>query len=212
MAAANVSDMSEAQLRQLMLGFEPPGQGGPGPFPGGNVEEDPMFKLLSGMMGGSNPFGGPPIGGGMSPAPAQPPNSTLPDRYAALWRLVHFAVALGLGLYIAIFTPFTGSKQEREQSALEHSLGHATEQDVFKEYFFYAFATAETVLLTTRFFLDRSRAPPSGILWTLVSFLPGKARTYVEVALRQAQILGTVRSDILVAVFVLGICAWLRSH
>ncbi len=138
--------MSEAQLRQLMLGSE-----GPNPLaPGNSAEDDQMMKLLSQMLGGGGGGGGP--GGNNMPfgpfAPA--PQTTAPDRYAALWRLVHFAVALALSLYIAVFTPFSGSEREREQSVLEHKLGHVTEQDVFKRYFFYAFATAETVLLTSR--------------------------------------------------------------
>jgi len=213
--------ISEDQLRQMMMGPNPflgMGGGGPGGAEGlPGMEDDPMMKMLSQMMGGmpgmgsgmgggsgANPFGFPPQQGATT-------QSVVADRYASIWRIMHFVVALGLGLYIAIRTPFMGTLQEREQSAFEHQHGHVTQQDLFKQYFFYAFATAETVLLTSRFFLDRGRAPPSGIAWAVAGFLPEPFRGYLELILRYAQIFSTVRSDILVCVFVLGVCSWWRS-
>lgn len=218
--------MTEAQLRQMMLGFDPSGGGGGGmdnPFdmlggPGGpGGEEDPMMKMLQQMMsgpggpGGPNPFaamgGGSPFGPGAAPVPAAP------DSYAAIWRLVHFVLAMGLGLYIAFFTTFAGTKIERERALFESTTVKNVNQDAdsVRRYFFYAFATAETVLLTSRMFLDRKRGPPSGMLYTILGFLPEPLRGYLSIGLRYSQIFTTVRTDILVCVFVLGVCSWVRS-
>ncbi len=49
------------------------------------------------------------------------------------------------------------------------------------------------------------------MLWTVAGWLPPPFKGYVEIILRYGQILTTVRSDILVCVFVLGVCAWLRA-
>jgi hypothetical protein len=243
--------MSEDQLRQMMLGFDPagPGMGGGMPgfggmpglggmpgmmggMPGGADGEDPMMKMLQQMMGGGgpggpggpNPFG--PGGGGNPFGPGSPfgapQTAVVTDRYSAVWRLLHTAVALGLGLYIALWTSFAGTKLQRVESSVTGSIGRtkgqtdtvgmdAGEGRFDSSRFFWAFATAEAVLLTTRFFFDRARKPTGGMLGMVVGFLPPPFKGYVEMALRYGQVFTTVRSDVLVCVFVLGVCSWLRG-
>ena len=218
-------NMSEAQLRQI-LG---PDQPDAGPNPG----DDPMLSMLRSILGGPNsvnPGGMPGAGGfpfpsGTGPGPglntfanpAGPPSTTptattavLPDQYASLWRLLHTIVALGLGLYISLWTSFSGTKTERDLQRRAHNEAEAAES---ARRFFYAFATTEAVLLTTRYFMDRGRASAtgSGMLGTLVGFLPPPFKGYVEIGIRYAQIFGTVRNDVLVCIFVLGVCSWVRS-
>ncbi|OLN92031.1 hypothetical protein CCHL11_01523 [Colletotrichum chlorophyti] len=235
--------MTEDQLRQMMLGFERPGGApaanpfaGAGGMPGG--EDDPLMKMLSQMMAGGGP-GGPGAGGfpgfpgvggaqGGFPAgfPGMPgmPGMQTPEQAKAassayLWRILHAVFAISLGLYIALTTTFTGSKLERERTALafnypvgsDESVADVNSMEKGREVFFWMFATAEAVLLTTRFFLERGGPAPAGVLWTIVGFLPGGIKTYAETALRYGQIFATVRSDILVCVFVLGICSWWRG-
>lgn len=232
--------MSEDQLRRMMLGFDPAGpDGGMGGMPPGGMGtppgadgEDPMMKMLQQMMGGvggpggGNPFAGlgagGPFGAGGGANPFGPPRqaAVVTDRYSAVWRLLHTAVALGLGLYIALCTSFAGTKLQRNESSVTGSIG-GTKAGVGAEVeegkfdssrFFWAFATAEAVLLTTRFFLDRARAPATGgMLGMVVGFLPPPFKGYVEIVMRYGQIFSTVRSDVLVCVFVLGVCSWLRG-
>lgn len=228
--------ISEAQLRQMMLGFDTPRQSTPGAGgagggtgtpggPGGNAanfEDDPIMKMMSQMMGGagaggtgfppgSSPFPGMPAMSGM---PGQPqPVAQGPSSYHTFWRLIHTIVALGLGLYVAFLTPFTGTKIERESAAMAHAqhLAVDDENEHNKRMFFWLFATSEAVLLTTRFFFDKGRAPPPGIMWTIVGFVPEPFKGYLSVVLRYGQYFTTVRTDILTCMFVLGVCSWLRS-
>lgn len=231
------NSISEDQLRQMMLGFDPaggPGLGGAGGMPGlggGADGEDPMMKMLQQMMGGgpggpgggANPFGpGSPFGGGI---PQQQTSAVVTDRYSAVWRLLHTAVALGLGLYIALCTSFAGTRLQRVESSVTGSIGRTKgagagggvvdeqlEGKFDSSRFFWAFATAEAVLLTTRYFLDRARGPAAtGMVGMAVGLLPPPFKGYVEIALRYVQVFGTVRSDVLVCVFVLGVCSWLRG-
>lgn len=236
---AGMGGMSEAQLRQMMLGFDQPAAG-PG---GADLGEDPMMKLLSQMMSGAggNPFGGGSGAGGANPfgpgggnpfGPGSPfaqaagggqqqPTAIVTDRYSAIWRLLHTAVALGLGLYIAIWTGFSGTKLQRNVSELSGGMpgwkeASGTKDEDEKRFssttrFFWAFATAEAVLLTTRYFFDRVRAPPGGIVGSLVGFLPQPYKGYVDIAMRYGQIFNTVKGDVLVCVFVLGVCSLLRA-
>lgn len=242
------ANISEDQLRQMMLGFDRPAPGGGAPGEP-DLAEDPMMKMLQQMMGGAGGGGMPPFGGQNSPfgdgaanpfaamgMPGMPgmgqqqqktPQQAASDAYAAMWRVLHFLVALGLGLYIALLTSFSGSKIARERDAVARGFGGGggatgkldadsgsggDDAADLRRYFFWAFATAETVLLTSRFFLDRGRAAPQGMLGTIMGFLPDSAwKGYLDVALRYSQIFSTVRSDMLVCVFVLGVCAWLRS-
>lgn len=225
-----------------------------GPMPPGmegmeGMDEDPMMQMLSKMMagggmpgmpgggggpGGASPFAGTPLDGllgslggmGMGgPSPAQQAQQVAANKTANLWRILHAVFALGLGLYVALSTTFTGSLTERERSALTGGSSTTfpdgssvtvtgTDDDSLERtraYFFYAFTSAEALLLTARYFLDADRAPPKGWVWTASGFLPEPARGYAQHALRYGQILGTVRSDALVCVFVLGLCSWWRS-
>ncbi|KUI58042.1 Sad1-interacting factor 1 [Cytospora mali] len=175
------NNISEDQLRQMMLGFDPSSMaGGPG-GPDGPDGEDPMMKMLTQMLGpgavppnfggagGSNPFAGGNPFAGMQPPQQQQQQQAVPDTYAAMWRILHF-------------------------------------------YFFWTFGTAETVLLTSRFLLDGRRGAPPGILGTLLGFLPeGVMKSMVGTGMKYSRIFSTVRSDILVCVFVLGICSWVRG-
>lgn len=229
------ANINEDQLRQMMLGLNRPasanGAGGPmppNPFAAmmggadgedGPDADDPMMKMLSQMMGGAGGPGAggmPPFGGGQNPFAAmngqpQPGAAAVLDSYAAFWRLLHFVVAMGLGLYIAMLTQFTGTKVERERGAFAYTT--ASEEGVadLRKYFFWAFATAESLLLTTRFFLDKGRAPPSGMVQMALGFLPGRWKSLVSNGLRYTQIFNTIRSDVLVCVFVLGVCSFVRA-
>ncbi|OTB12933.1 hypothetical protein K445DRAFT_320429 [Daldinia sp. EC12] len=248
------NDISEAQLRQLILGLDrqssagnatppqpdpnPLGNGPVPPVPGAEgLEEDPMMKMLSQLMSGGmpgggaggNPFAGTPMEGllgslgGMNPNananagpsnPMQQAQQVTTDKSANLWRILHAIFALGLGLYVALSTTFSGTLTEREHSAINAATEGADETDSVERaraYFFAVFASVEALLLTTRYFLDKGREPPKGWMWTVSGFLPGRARTYTQHALRYGQMLGTVRGDALVCVFVLGVCSWLRS-
>ncbi|OTA65258.1 hypothetical protein K449DRAFT_463378 [Hypoxylon sp. EC38] len=239
----DLSEAQQAQLRQLLLGGGAGPQPGRNPFldspdstppmPGmEGMEEDPMMKMLSQMMsgggmpsgpGGANPFAGTPMEGlfgGLgnlsgAPNPMQQAQQLATNKSANLWRILHAVFALGLGLYVAFSTTFTGTLTEREHSSIASKTGvGAGEEDSIEKtraYFFYVFTSVEAVLLTTRYFLDKGREPPSGWMWTVSGFLPGRVKGYVQHALRYGQILSTVRSDALVCVFVLGVCSWLRS-
>ncbi|RYP19846.1 hypothetical protein DL765_003100 [Monosporascus sp. GIB2] len=226
---ADPSNISEAQLRQMMLGLDQPSQspltGAQTPTPGTDgMEEDPMMKMLSQMMsGGGMPGGGPGAGAnpfagtgmeslfaGGNPMQQAQQQGTSPNKTADLWRILHAIFALGLGLYVALSTTFTGTKTERDDSTIASS-GETGDIERTRASFFYIFTSVEAVLLTTRYFLDRNRSPPSGMLWSVSGFLPEPFGGYLKHALRYGQIFTTVRGDALVCVFVLGVCCWLRS-
>ncbi|PHH93176.1 hypothetical protein CDD83_10725 [Cordyceps sp. RAO-2017] len=208
--------VSEAQLRQMMLGLDRPGQSGsPGPRAVGRAEDDHLMKMMSQVMGGfapgssssSSPFPGMPF-----PPPAQP-QQPYPDGYTVFFRLLHALLAFGLGLYVTFLTPFAGTRLEREDASLAHSQRSADDEahEQRKQVFFWIFATGEALLLTSRFFLDKGRRPPPGFLWTAVGYLPESVRGYVTVGLKYGQIFTTVRADILACIFVMGVCAWWKT-
>ncbi|CAK7265914.1 hypothetical protein SEPCBS119000_001754 [Sporothrix epigloea] len=206
-------DPMAAMLSQMMQAMGG-GAGGPGGAGGG-------FPGIPDMAGGFPSFPGFP---GMGAPGQQEARATIPSTRAALWRLVHFAVAVALGLYVALATPFQGTRAEYDLAAASHS-GNAdgmvygtADFALHKRYFFYAFATAETILLTSRIFLERGGRggvlggnSASGMVGMAMSFLPPGIKRNIEIAMRYWQIFSTVRSDLMVCVFVLGVCAWWRS-
>lgn len=180
------------------------------------------MKMMSQMMAGGGPGAGFPPGGANSPFPGMPgfppglnnqAAAAPADPYTAIWRILHALVALSLGLYIIVLTSFSGSKIERERAASTFTADPLAEDihEHRKKLFFWTFATAETLLLTTRFFMDKSRGPPPGVLGTVVGFLPEPVKGYVEIALRYGKIFTTVRADMLACIFVLGVCSWWRA-
>lgn len=213
--------IDDDQLRQMMLGMDP--SSGQNPFaglpgmgaPGEDGANDPMLQMLQQIMGG---MGGPP-GEGQAGMPSFPNMPGMPgmgmqgqaqaaaiDPYAYIWRIVHAAFALSLGLYIALTTSFTGTKYAREASGL---INNGLSAD--SVHFFWIFATAEVVLLTSRFYLEKGNSMPAGIMGTLMGFLPEPWKGYVGIVLKYGRIWGTVSGDAMVCVFVLGVCAWLRG-
>ncbi|KAH7157078.1 hypothetical protein EDB81DRAFT_788800 [Dactylonectria macrodidyma] len=229
--------LSEDDLRQMMLGFEranTPGQPSPGagtPTPG-SLDEDPMMKVMSQLMSGAgmpqgpgSPFAGMPGMPGMPGAGANPfqPQPSPSSTAANIWRLLHALVALGLGLYIVLLTPFSGTKIERDRAALPittqedpfttpaDAVDFESELEQRKRLFFWTFATAETLLLTTRFFLDKRGAQPTGVVGTVLGFVPQPFKGYIEIAMRYGSIFTTVRGDMLACIFVLGVCSWYRG-
>lgn len=208
------------------MGMPQPGEAG-GPDP-----DDPMMKMLSQMMAGAGGPGGPGGGaqnpfaamaGGAGPQQQQGQQQSTPDATAAaIWRVLHFLVAAGLGLYIALLTQFTGTKVARERGAFadytaatgaaQEEYGGVTNTQDLRRYFFWAFATAESILLTSRFFLDKGARGPSGMVATVLGFVPeSKWKSLVVNGLQYVQIFSTVRMDMLVCVFVLGICSLVKG-
>jgi hypothetical protein len=178
--------------------------------PGGG---DPMMAMLQQMMGGA---GGDPnaqlppglaemmgaMGGGGMPGQQQGQQAA-PSESAYIWRIVHALFSFGLALYVTMSTPFTGTKLARTASQYQSETGES-----FGQRLFYMFATAEVVLQSSRFFLERGQLPQSGILGTLSQILPQPYGGYLRVVGRYSVIYTTVVADAMVVVFVLGMMAW----
>ena len=190
------------------------------------MENDPMMQMLQKMIagggapggaGGANPFAGTGMEsllggmGGAGDPNMQQAAQAVADKTANIWRIIHAVFALGLGVYVALSTTFTGLKSERDLHAL--NLESDTDEDLRRSasVFFYVFSSVEAILLTSRYFLDKNRSPPSGVVHTLVGFLPSPLSSTIRHGLRYGQMFSTVRNDALVCVFVLGVCCWLRS-
>lgn len=214
-------NISEEQLRLMMTSFERGNNtpGGMSPAPDG-MQEDPMMQMMSQLMAGTGlPQGSMPPFPGM---PGAAPHVARSNPSTNLWRLLHALVALGLGLYIVILTPFSGSRIDRERAALSGTSPAdpliaasqpemETDLEHRKRLFFWTFATAESLLLTTRFFLLKKSPVPTGVVGTVLGFLPQPYKNYVEIVHRYGQIFTTVRADILACIFVLGVVSWIKG-
>ena len=128
------------------------------------------------------------------------------SQLASMWRLVHAVFSLSLALHVALFssTEFDGSKARREATGNEMA-------SIARGSFWPLFATSEIVLQGGRFFLERGRAPTTGVLGGLARLLPQPWAGYVVVFERYGVIYSTVVADALVVVFVLGAVGWMRS-
>jgi hypothetical protein len=203
----------------MMLGLDRPEQAGPGGDPAGlslppGMEDDPIMKMMSQMMSS----GAIPGFGGADGASNPFANMNMPQQQAAvqlpkassvsLWRLIHALVAIGMGFFFVLTTKFSGSKIERERTALAFEQEVDDEVERRKTLFFWTFATAEVLLLSTRLFLDKNSTNATGFVATAISYLPQPYRGYIEIGQRYLQIFTTVRTDILTCIFVLGVVSW----
>ena len=173
-----------------------------------------MALLLQQMMGGAGGEGG--GDGGLPPGLAEllgqattSTSASPASDYSYIWQMIHAIFALSLGIYVAAgsSSSFTGSLAQRTQDP------DVVDHEAPGSHLFYWFATAQLILQSSRFFLERGRVAGSGSMVTTLatSFLPEPWRSYVLVLSRYAVIYTTIMADAMVLVFVLGAVAWWRG-
>jgi hypothetical protein len=182
-------------------------------------EEDPMAKMMQQLMGGMqdpndpNAMGGDlpqmaqmlstMMGGGGMGQQQQPKNGS-----AYLWRIVHAISALAIAVYIAFTTTFSGSKLARtgDMFVQDSNFGLGAKP-------FYIFGTAELVLQTSRYFVEKGQLQGGGILATIANsgFVPEPYAQLIRTVGRYSTIYTTIVSDAMVVVFVLGTVAWWKG-
>ena len=177
---------------------------GAGQDPGaGGGQDDPMRMLQQMLSGGADGQ----AGGGLPPGFAnmfgggQEEEASRAGSGDYLWRVVHALFSFLLGIYAVSSLSFTGSSLSRSEYV----------KDPIGPRLFWMFATAEAVLQSTRFFVDRGRPPTSSTLGKIASFLPEPYAGYLRMLNRYSIIYSTVVSDALVIVFVLGAVAWWKG-
>jgi hypothetical protein len=185
-------------------------------------EDDPMMRMLQQMMAGGAPGAGDPnaqlppglaqmFGGGIPGAPGQETQQQqAPSSSAYLWRILHFVISLSLALFVTLNSSFTGAKRARDLSNLTYNAPLSLERN-FGSQLFYWFATAEVVLQSSRFFIERGRLSHPGLVGTLSNILPEPWAGYLRIAGRYSVIYTTVVADAMVVVFVLGVMAWWKN-
>lgn len=177
--------------------------------------EDPMLKMMQSLLSGDPSAAGDIPDSAMDDLPPmlkammqgqrmtqQQASATAPPTSSTyLWRIVHAVFAFALGLYIAASGTFNGSKLSRAESYTEAEFGPRL---------FYIFATAEVVLQSSRYFVEKGRLQGSGWLATIANsgLVPQPYAGYISMLGRYAVIWQTVVADAMVVVFVLGCLAW----
>ena len=187
-------------------------------------EEDPMMKILSqlmgGMPGGENGEAAagdgelPPglaamLGAGAMAGKGSAPAEQTEYTYGYLWKIVHAVFALCLGAYV---TATTTAFNENVQGANPRALLQKTPEKEGTN-LFLVFATAELVLQSSRFFLEKRNSGGQLVGWIgpVSGFLPEPYRRYLVLVGRYARIWGTIVEDAMVIVFVVGCVAWWKG-
>ncbi|KAI9684844.1 MAG: hypothetical protein M1822_005492 [Bathelium mastoideum] len=151
---------------------------------------DPLMRMMQQVMSGP-----------------EPEHQTPPTGQVYLWRVIHAFFALALALYIGLSSTFSGSKFSRSTPTFNHEPAGGVPPRLF-----WTFATAELVLQSTRYFLEKGRLPGSGLLGMIGSMLPEPFKGYLAIAARYGIIWTTVVSDAMVIVFVFGALAWWKGE
>ncbi|KAH0544848.1 hypothetical protein FGG08_001077 [Glutinoglossum americanum] len=205
--------LSDEELLRLMFGqttTSGQGQAGfegpqdpfaPGPM-GMNIGGgDPLTQMFREFIGGT----GGPLGGTSDGAlPQEDSQQSGSGMHTHMWKAVHAMFALSLGVYMAVTTSFVGTRAERRQesSALHVAPG------ISGVNFFWLFATVELLLQSTRFFLEKGRAPRDSWLGKIAMYLPPPFAGYLVVLARYSVIYTMIVQDGMLIVFVLGCVAW----
>lgn len=198
-------------LQQLMGGGG--GEGGGGKLPAGLPPG--MAAMLGGLMPPSAS-----AGGGFAQSGELADDKKNDDGY--LWKIVHAIFALGLGIYITAMTTFSGAKSSSLLSSASSSVSGVTTTTTADVHidevrgeevrrFFWAFATAELLLQSTRFFLEKGRVSRSGWVGVLIGVLPEPWKGYLALGTRYGGIYTTVVQDAMAVLFVLGCVAWWKG-
>ena len=178
-----------------------------------------MMKMLQQLMGamsgaegqGGNGEGGLPPGlaammgaGGTGMAGMGGSQTKQEDTYGYLWKIAHAVFALVLGIYVTATSHAFKGDIARGGIA---GAGHEGGVNVF-----WLFATAELVLQSSRFFLEKGTGSQlGGWIGIVGNMLPEPWRGYVRLAARYSGIWSTVVEDGMVVVFVLGFVAWWKG-
>ncbi|KAF2834631.1 hypothetical protein M501DRAFT_1000080 [Patellaria atrata CBS 101060] len=196
---------------------------GLGSLPGSNAPSsdspnDPMLAILSQLLQGQSPDPNDPnAAGGLPPGLAEmfgAGGQTPPQQRSStsrIWAIVHFVFSLSLVVYVALYSNFTGTVARTTSPSSPvfdtHSAADGLADGVGKR-LFWLFATAELVLQSTRFFLERGELRSEGLLGSLSRMLPEPWSGWIRVVGRYGVIWRTVVGDAMVVVFVLGMWAW----
>lgn len=205
---------SGSNVQDGMFGSSTAGQ--PQRAGGPEGEEDPMMRMLQQMMGASGmpsrekgDGGLPPglaamLGGGTGGQAGLQPVEQKSKANAYRWKVLHALLALALGIYITSVTTFSGAR------FLPGGPGAGGVDEVGVK-FFWAFATAELILQSSRFFLERGQVSQEGFVGFLMGILPKPWKGWVALASRYSGIYTTIVQDAMVVVFVLGCVAWWKG-
>ncbi len=175
-----------------------------------------MLQQMMGGMPGSDGQGGegeaglPPglaamLGaGGMAGIPGMGGPQAKEDKYGYLWKIVHAIFALALGMYVtATSHAFNGDISRGGISGVGHEGGRNV---------FWAFATAELVLQSSRFFMERGQSSQlGGWMGMAANVLPEPYKGWLMLAGRYSGIWSTVVEDGMVIVFIVGLVAWWKG-
>ena len=209
---------SDAELRALLRAGAPPpgidhesGQGG--------QTDDPMVKMLSQLMGGMTPGAdgsAPPDGNGLPPGLAAmmgvgagAPGSTQPEggTYDYVWKILHASFAFALGVYVTgTSTAFAGPVVRIPGKLADESVVAGRN----RVNLFWAFATAELILQSARYFLERGRTGSGIGGWMgMASGLLGEPwGSYVRLLARYSGIWSTIVEDGCMLIFIVGVVSW----
>ena len=188
------------KILQRLLGASMTMEGGQG-GQGGNGNQRGFPPGLDAMLGAAGAAGAAgPEQGGQRLGRDKTQSS---NRSGYAWNIAHASFALALGVCMVSMTAFNGAQFLRRDE------GTATKNEVGIR-FFWAFATAQLVLQSTRYFLERDRTPVTDEGWMniIAGILPEPWRGRALLLSRYSVIYGTVVQDAMVVVFVLGCVAW----
>lgn len=125
------------------------------------------------------------------------------NKFGYVWRITHALFALALGICMVSMTPFNGAQFSRWEDS------EATRAELGVR-FFWAFATAQLILQSTRYFLEGDQGPVRGEGWMgmVAGAFPEPWRRRTLLLSRYSLICSTVVQDAMVVIFVLGCVTW----
>lgn len=214
-------DLNPMRMLEQLMGGGGGGGGGGGKLPPGLPPG--MAAMLGGMIPPPPPSSASSAAAAVGSGFAQSGGGSLAEEKknddGYLWKIVHAVFALGLGIYITAMTTFSGAKSASSSSSsspgatITTTSATAADVDVDGELrrFFWAFATVELVLQSTRFFLEKGRVSQSGWIGGLMRVLPEPYKGYLALGTRYGGIYTTVVQDAMAVLFVLGCVAWWKG-
>ncbi|KAK4637841.1 uncharacterized protein CLAFUR5_00893 [Fulvia fulva] len=183
----------------------------------GGQEEDPMAKMMQQMMSIMGQGGGDPNDPNSKPPELPPMLANMLSGQKAddvkepatssayIWRIVHAIFSFVLASYICLTSTFNGSKLARSENVYTQDAGYGLGPRLF-----VIFTSAELVLQSTRYFMEKGQMQSGGMLAGIVNsgMIPQPYANYIRIAGRYITIAQTVFADVMVVVFVLGCMAW----
>lgn len=150
-----------------------------------------------------------------------PPNADVASKYRkadVFWRVIHtviftfLAISAGLGFsqrnrFGTDETVLVDGIEDKSLYSDDAILSGQSQTFILSRFLWY-FSTAELILQSSRFFIEKGAPPADSIISTIANYIPHPFNEYFYIGARYLKMAQVILQDFCIVLFVFGICSY----